>query len=141
MAFLIGPRQVGKTTISKKAKSLTHHFVYLNWDYEADQQLILAGHQAIADRFHLFLAHQDAPIIVFDEIHKYPHWRNFLKGLYDKHEGVKWIVTGSAKLDVFRQGGDSLMGRYFPYHVHPMSVRECVDTSMKTTEISPPQKI
>jgi hypothetical protein len=66
--------------------------------------------------------------VVFDELHKYPHWKNSLKGLYDQvGEQVRIIVTGSARLDLYKKGGDSLLGRYIPYRLHPFSVAERPD--------------
>lgn len=67
------------------------------------------------------------PVIVFDELHKHARWKQFLKGFFDTYEDVaRVVVTGSARMDVFRRGGDSLMGRYFLYRMHPLSVGECV---------------
>ncbi len=142
MLFLTGPRQVGKTTIAKQAQSLTDNFAYLNWDYETDQQLILQGPEHIQEAFKLNQAYTQAPILMFDEIHKFPQWRNYLKGYYDKHQdGMKFIITGSAKLDVYRYSGDSLMGRYFPYRVHPLSVAELLAPKLIEEEIRQPKKI
>lgn len=116
MVFIGGPRQVGKTTLSfeflkpQKAKSLA----YLNWDRSSDKARILKDQ--------LPLNHHT---LVFDEIHKFKNWRNLLKGLYDKyHEDHKIIVTGSARLDYFRKGGDSLLGRYRYFRLHPFSITE-----------------
>ena len=142
MLFLAGPRQVGKTTISKTAKMLTQVFVYLNWDYEEDQQLILRGPEAILTKYHLNKPLQKKAIITFDEIHKYKKWRNYLKGFYDKHnERFHFVITGSSKLDVYRSAGDSLMGRYFPYRVHPLSVAELLDLELRDEEIQEPNEL
>ncbi|MFT3742186.1 MAG: ATP-binding protein [Gammaproteobacteria bacterium] len=142
MVFLAGPRQVGKTTISKTAAALTQELVYLNWDYEEDQTLILEGPEAILARYHLLAPQAEKPILIFDEIHKLKRWRNYLKGFYDKHaELMHFIVTGSSKLDVYRRAGDSLMGRYFPYRVHPLSVAELIRTTVSDTEIQLPQQL
>lgn len=138
MVFLAGPRQVGKTTVSKTASELTDQFVYLNWDYLEDQQLIVQGPQAIVNKFGLDSARARKAIVTLDEIHKYKPWRNYVKGFYDKYcETVRFIVTGSAKLDVYRTTGDSLMGRYFPYRVHPLSVAELLHSTLYETEIRP----
>jgi hypothetical protein len=73
------------------------------------------------------LLRNQQPIIVFDEIHKYAKWKNFLKGFFDNYnEKIKIIVTGSARLDVYRAGGDSLMGRYLSYVICPLSVGELI---------------
>ncbi|MBS0350169.1 MAG: ATP-binding protein [Proteobacteria bacterium] len=142
MVFLAGPRQVGKTTISRTAASLTQQLIYLNWDYEEDQQLILAGPQAILNHYHLLVPQALRPILIFDEIHKLKRWRNYLKGFYDKYtELMHFIVTGSAKLDIYRRSGDSLMGRYFPYRVHPLSVAELKRTIPADGDIQLPQPL
>jgi len=113
MAFITGPRQVGKTTTCRELGT-----VYLDWDNEDHRTLILGGPGAVA-------AHSGAdqlsvsPIrIVFDELHKYPRWKQFLKGFFDTYEErFRIMVTGSSRLDVYRKGGDSLMGRYFLYRM------------------------
>ncbi|GIL18838.1 MAG: ATPase [Oligoflexia bacterium] len=114
--FIGGPRQVGKTTLSLeflKPKSVKNP-AYLNWDRSTDKSLILKDE--------LPLQH---PVLVLDEIHKYRHWRNLVKGLYDKHkEDTQFLVTGSARLDYFRKGGDSLLGRYRYFRLHPFSLME-----------------
>lgn len=110
MVLLAGPRQVGKTTL---AKSIESKYEYLNWDIDEDRSRILAKE------------YQKAPLWVFDEIHKYKNWRNYLKGLYDKlGQKQKLLVTGSAKLDVLRKGGDSLQGRYHFLRLMPLTCKE-----------------
>ena len=65
------------------------------------------------------------PVIVFDELHKYNRWKLFLKGFFDTYEDrCRVVLAGSTRLDVYQRGGDSLMGRYFPYRMHPLSVGE-----------------
>jgi predicted AAA+ superfamily ATPase len=62
---------------------------------------------------------------LLDEIHKFKQWRNFIKGLYDKKKSrVAFLITGSARLDYYRKGGDSLQGRYHYYRLHPFSLYE-----------------
>lgn len=142
MVFLAGPRQVGKTTISKTAAALTQQLIYLNWDYDQDQLLIQEGAQAILDRYHLLTPQKSKPILIFDEIHKLKRWRNYLKGFYDKYADlIRFIVTGSSKLDIYRHAGDSLMGRYFPYRVHPLSVNELMRPAISDQEIQVPRQL
>lgn len=142
MIFLSGPRQVGKTTASKNTADLTQDFIYLNWDNENHRQIILKGPTAIAEFANIHRLTETKPIIAFDEIHKRPDWKNFLKGFYDVYEkDARIIVTGSARLDVYKQGGDSLMGRYFSYRMHPLSIAECCRTNSTSAEISPPSEI
>jgi hypothetical protein len=116
MVFVGGARQVGKTCLARYlADSYYKNSEYLNWDVREDRKNILQS------RFK-----GDAEIVLFDEIHKYKDWKNYLKGQFDKHRGhFKILVTGSARLDVYRRGGDSLMGRYFYYRLHPFSLAEC----------------
>ncbi|MCO5113701.1 MAG: ATP-binding protein [Bdellovibrionaceae bacterium] len=116
MVFIGGPRQVGKTTLSLAfvSPSTVKNKSYLNWDDTLDKSLILKNQLPLQEK-----------ILIFDEIHKYRKWRNLLKGLYDKHkEDHRFIVTGSAKLDYFRKGGDSLLGRYRYFRLHPFSALE-----------------
>lgn len=143
MTFLAGPRQVGKTTIAKAAKRLTHRFYYLNWDNQNDRKLILEGPEAIAEKYDLEQSSTKSPLIVFDEVHKYAHWKTFLKGFFDTYrDHVKIIVTGSTRLDVYKHGGDSMMGRYFLYRIHPLSVAELLRTGFDEDKlISGPKNI
>ena len=128
MAFLMGPRQVGKTTTARRLGELRAESLYLNWDNFDHQARLLAGPQALADELELDRQRDAPPLLILDEIHKYPRWRNFLKGFFDTWgERVDLLVTGSARLHVFHAGGDSLMGRYFGYRMHPLSVAELVD--------------
>jgi len=126
MAFVSGPRQVGKTTVCEGAAD-----VCWNWDNIDDRRLILSGPAAMAGKIGLDQLREFPPIVAFDELHKYPKWRGLLKGFFDSYgKKIKVIVTGSSRLDVFRRGGDSLMGRYLPYRMHPWSVAECLHTDL-----------
>jgi predicted AAA+ superfamily ATPase len=117
MVFIGGPRQVGKTTLSLqffKINKAEKNAGYLNWDNSSDRSKILKDQLPLSEE-----------IIIFDEIHKFRNWRGLIKGLYDKFKSSnKFIVTGSARLDHFRKGGDSLMGRYHYYRLHPLSLNE-----------------
>lgn len=133
MIFLIGPRQAGKTTVSLMAKELTDQFTCLNWDNLDHRKIILGGVNSVAGFAGLDRLTKETPIIVFDEIHKYGKWKTFLKGFFDTYKGkANIIVTGSSRLDVYKKGGDSLMGRYFSYRLHQLSLAELerVDASV-----------
>lgn len=133
MAFLVGPRQVGKTTLSTRGDFSDHR--YFNWDNADHRRSILAGQEAIAQRAGLDRLTDQLPVIAFDELHKFKGWKDFLKGFFDTYgQRCKILVTGSARLDVFKRGGDSLMGRYFLYHVHPFSVAELAQRSRPTED-------
>ena len=139
MIFLMGPRQVGKTTLSHK---LAKGGFYLNWDNPTDRLLILEGPKAIAKQAGLEQLLKSLPVLIFDEIHKFRKWKSFLKGCCDLYEKkAKIIVTGSARLNVFKRGGDSLMGRYLYYRIHPLSVGEIVAPHLIETEIRLPAPI
>lgn len=124
MLFLVGARQVGKTTVSQIIVDNYKESLYLKWDVVKDRQLILTGQNFIENILPSNVLREQKPIIVFDEIHKYKDWKNYLKGFFDLYKNTFNIVTGSARLDVYKAGGDSMMGRYFHYRVHPLSVRE-----------------
>jgi hypothetical protein len=115
MVFLGGPRQVGKTTLALDLLGGDEgHPAYFNWDYAEDKRRLLAGRLPA-----------NQPLLVLDEIHKYRQWRNFVKGLYDKNRSrLSCLVTGSARLDYYRKGGDSLHGRYHYFRLHPLSLYE-----------------
>ena len=127
MLFLTGPRQVGKTTLAHMMQKQHKHTISLNWDIIKDRKLILSGQDFIERIFPLNTLRDEQPLIVFDEIHKYKDWKNYLKGFYDAYKDYYHIlVTGSARLDVYKSSGDSLMGRYFVLRIYPLSLRECM---------------
>ncbi|HEX2579412.1 MAG TPA: AAA family ATPase [Rhabdochlamydiaceae bacterium] len=139
MVFLMGPRQVGKTTLSHQ--SAADHS-YFSWDNPADRALFIAGPNALAKQAGLEEIRSDTPVLIFDEIHKFGKWKLFLKGFFDVYEKkTKLIVTGSARLNIYKKGGDSLMGRYFYYRIHPLSVAEIAAPILIDEEIRPPSPI
>lgn len=145
MVFVMGPRQSGKTTVAQQLINQNKFAKYFSWDNTHDRDLILQGTDAIARESGIANTLIDEPpILCFDEIHKYAHWRDLLKGLYDSYpEKARIMAMGSANLDVFSRGGDSLMGRYFPFHFHPLSVAELTQESFPTSDsnLMEPKKI
>ena len=118
MVMLTGPRQVGKTWLAKALMSGFRNPQYLNYDHFDDARIIGAHSWAIG-----------ADMLVLDEIHKMPGWKRFIKGLYDTRPGDQaLLITGSSRLDTFRQSGESLAGRYFRFRLNPISVRELQDS-------------
>ncbi len=121
MVFIVGPRQVGKTWL---AHTIAKHFsktVYLNYDNISDRESIKENNWP-----------SDTDLVILDELHKMPEWKNHLKGLYDtKLDNLKILVTGSARLDTFRQAGDSLVGRFFAHHLLPFSLKEIDGTKFE----------
>lgn len=139
MALVSGPRQVGKTTTCRN-----HSETYTNWDNIDDREGILAGPASLVEKLGLNRLSGTIPTTLFDELHKYPRWKTFLKGFFDSYgDRVRIIVTGSGRMDIFRRGGDSLMGRYFSYRMHPFSVAETIDQSLPDAElvIRPPKRV
>lgn len=139
MVFLVGPRQAGKTTAARMAGEHFKNYYYLNWDNLDHRRVILGGVENTAGFAGLDRLSDDMPLIVFDEIHKYGKWKIFLKGFFDTYkEKVKIIVTGSSRLDIYKKGGDSLMGRYFTYRLHQLSQGEVISPDMFDGEIRGP---
>lgn len=135
MAFIVGPRQVGKTTLAthllEETSPGTAEGAYFNWDVASVRKRILKNPEN-------FWKPEQGPAprrIVLDEIHKYPRWKRFLKGFFDANRGkVEPVITGSGRLDVYQKGGDSLFGRYHLHHLMPFSVAEL---SRKSDDLSP----
>ena len=139
MVFLIGPRQAGKTTVSLMEKEYFGKLAYLNWDNLDHRKVILKGVGSVAVFAGLDKLAAEVPLVIFDEIHKYGKWKIFLKGFFDTYKGkANIIVTGSSRLDAYRKGGDSLMGRYFSYRLHQLSLAELGRTDLPGKEIGNP---
>ncbi|MBM3191589.1 MAG: ATP-binding protein [Chlamydiae bacterium] len=142
MAFLMGPRQVGKTTLASSVVESSSSNFYFNWDRTDHRLLFIEGPEAIARQAGLMELRKDKPILIFDEIHKFNRWKLFLKGFFDSYEKLtKVIVTGSARLNIYKKIGDSLMGRYFYYRIHPLSVAEIISPQLIDGEIRLPKEI
>jgi len=122
MVFVSGPRQVGKTWLAKEMMTHYKRPLYLNYDVKQDQQIIME--QGWFD---------DVDLLIFDELHKMPQWKHYLKGIYDaRPDNMHILVTGSARLDTYRQAGDSLAGRYFIHHLLPLSLVELQNTPFQS---------
>ncbi len=119
MVFLTGPRQVGKTFLSKQLMQEFKEPIYLNFDDIEDAKIIRNKQWPLS-----------ADLVVLDELHKLDGWKRFIKGVYDtRPEHQSFLITGSARLDTFRQSGDSLAGRYFHYRLNPISLKEAANLS------------
>jgi predicted AAA+ superfamily ATPase len=127
MVFVAGPRQAGKTTLAKIIASDFPNNQYWSWDIPGDRAAFLQN-----PTFFEGIQRRDAstPLIIFDEIHKYRDWKNYLKGVYDGyHERYQFLVTGSGRLDIYQKGGDSLAGRYLMFHLWPFTIAELAEAN------------
>ncbi|MCF7820707.1 MAG: ATP-binding protein [Candidatus Pacebacteria bacterium] len=119
MVFIVGPRQVGKTWLAKEIAKKHENSVYLNYDNLEDKEIIEKKQWPV-----------ETELLILDEIHKKKDWKNYLKGLFDtKSSNLKILVTGSARLETFRQSGDSLAGRFFVHRLMPFSLSEIKQVS------------
>ncbi len=111
IVLLSGPRQVGKTTLSMQ---LEKSYEYLNYDATSDRQIIRAEEW-----------NRDTRLVIFDELHKMKNWKSWIKGIYDTEgNSPPILITGSARLETYKKGGESLAGRFFSYRLHPLTVKE-----------------
>jgi predicted AAA+ superfamily ATPase len=114
LVLLVGPRQTGKTWLAKDIAKSFPHSLYLNYDQIMDRKIML-------DQSWL----PTTDLLILDELHKMPDWKNYLKGVFDtKPNSMRILVTGSARLDIYDNIGDSLAGRYFRHRLLPFSLAE-----------------
>lgn len=122
MIFLAGPRQAGKTTFAKMVAEKFPSREYINWDQLEDRARVLKDPYFFRE---VERVGDEKPLIILDEIHKYRHWKNYLKGIYDEfHQDFLFLVSGSGRLDLYQRGGDSLAGRYLLFHLWPLTMAE-----------------
>jgi len=137
MIFLSGPRQVGKTTFAQKIAEGFKNNLYFNWDIISQKRLLIQEPTFFEN---INRKDESIPLVIFDEIHKYSKWKNYLKGIYDEFAGdYKFLVSGSGRFDLYKKGGDSLAGRYFQLHLFPLTVAELSNKrkSFKDFAVSP----
>ena len=122
MIFIAGPRQSGKTTLAFDISKSFSNNLYFNWDNMEDKGRIIKKPYFFSE---LVRNDDSMPLVIFDEIHKYNEWKNYLKGVYDQfHKDFKFLVSGSGRLDIYQKGGDSLAGRYYLFHLFPFTISE-----------------
>ena len=122
MVFIAGPRQTGKTTFSKMLAAEFTNSLYFNWDIIENKKQLIKNPYFYEE---VYKEDNSKPLIIFDELHKYEHWKNYLKGVYDRDkDNYKFIVSGSGRLDIRQKGGDSLAGRYLLFYLWPFTLAE-----------------
>jgi predicted AAA+ superfamily ATPase len=128
MSFISGPRQIGKTTLSKlflkKIKQINN---YYNWDSFTVKKKYIENPIFFIENLPPLNTLKQKQWIVFDEIHKDKKWKNILKSYYDEFKDFfNFIICGSARLDIFRKSGESLLGRYFIFRMFPLGPNDVV---------------
>ncbi|MGA1824962.1 MAG: ATP-binding protein [bacterium] len=122
MVFITGPRQSGKTTFTEIIAKDYANSLYFNWDIIDNKSKLIQNPSFYED---VYRKDDSLPLIILDEIHKYKEWKNYLKSVYDRDsKNFKFIVSGSGRLDIYQKGGDSLAGRYFLFHLFPLTLAE-----------------
>lgn len=128
MVFMAGPRQAGKTTFTQMLARGFSNSLYFNWDI-LDEKRKLIEHPVFYEEVHR--KDNSVPLIIFDELHKYSDWKNYLKSVYDRDKGnYQFLVSGSGRLDMYQKGGDSLAGRYFIFHLWPFTLAELAGNNL-----------
>ncbi len=143
ISLLSGPRQIGKTTLSKLfLKSQNQQANYFNWDSYTVKRKFANNPLFFIEDLPDLSNVADKQFIVFDELHKHVRWKNILKSYYDEfNEQIQFIVCGSAKLDTFRKSGESLIGRYFMFKMFPLGPKDIVEgENFKIEEQWSPEK-
>ena len=140
MVFIAGPRQAGKTTFTQILAEDFNNSLYFNWDI-FDEKRKLIENPFFYEEVHR--KDNSLPLIIFDELHKYSNWKNYLKSVYDRDKGnYKFIVSGSGRLDMYQKGGDSLAGRYFIFYLWPFTLAELAGNNLSFKQfLSNPIKV
>lgn len=124
MVMLAGPRQAGKTTFARDIVAKDYlDTIYFNWDLAADKRKLIKDPVFFSKE--PLSNSSSRPLVILDEIHKYRHWKNYLKGVYDQFsKEYQFLVTGSGRLEFSRKAGDSLAGRFLKFHIFPLTLAE-----------------
>lgn len=118
-----GARGVGKTTLLlqyiKKNLPLNHQTLYISLDdiWFSENSLV-----SLADDF----VKQGGQYLLIDEVHKYPNWAQEIKNIYDDHNSLKVVFTGSSLLEILNARAD-LSRRAIVYTMQGLSFREYID--------------
>jgi predicted AAA+ superfamily ATPase len=132
MVFIAGPRQAGKTTFTQMLAENFTNSIYFNWDVIENKNQLISN-----PYFYENVNRQDTslPLVIFDELHKYSNWKNYIKGIYDRDKNnYKFIVSGSGRLDLYQRSGDSLAGRYLLFYLWPFTLAELAENNLQFNE-------
>ena len=129
MTVLVGPRQIGKTTLLKLLqkdleKSGTQTF-FLNLDYEPDMRYVTSQQNLLA-KIELEFGNRQGYVFI-DEIQRKENAGVFLKGIYDLGLPYKFIVSGSGSLELKEKIQESLAGRKRLFEIYPVSFEEFIN--------------
>ncbi|MBW2590542.1 MAG: ATP-binding protein [Deltaproteobacteria bacterium] len=134
MVFIAGPRQAGKTTLTQILAEDFTNSLYFNWDILEEKRKLIENPSFYEE---LHRNDNSVPLIIFDELHKYSNWKNYLKNVYDRDKNnYNFIVSGSGRLDTYQKGGDSLAGRYFIFHLWPLTIAELAGNNLSFEQFS-----
>ncbi len=132
MIFLAGPRQSGKTTLTKTISENFNNSLYFNWDILSNKKIIIKNPTFFEN---INRTDDSTPLIILDEIHKYKDWKNYLKGVYDEfHLDYKFLISGSGRLNIYQKSGDSLAGRYLLFNLFPFTISELSDNKRRFSD-------
>ncbi len=132
MAFISGPRQVGKTTLSNQLSEGYDQKKYITWDDQRIRKQWASNPSHFTNEFNK----KEKSVIIVDEIHKSKLWKTQLKGLWDQRiQNLDIIVTGSAQLNVLKKAGDSLVGRFYHFNLHPLTVGELLGKTVEPEQL------
>ena len=128
MVFIAGPRLAGKITFTQILAENFNNSLYFNWDILDEKRKLVEN-----PSFYEEVQRRDnsIPLIIFDELHKYSNWKNYLKSVYDRDSAnYKFVVSGSGRLDMYQKGGDSLAGRYLMFYLWPFTLAELAGNNL-----------
>lgn len=142
MIILAGPKAIGKTALCKEVMSNRKSVLNLNWSNLRDRELILAGPEKLYDKIQAPKLVDQLPVIILNDLYLHKDWKNLLKGYYDVlSDRCRFIITVSEKVDTYHSRQDSMMGRYFSYTIHPLTIAELCQRNDFSSEYVLPRKI
>lgn len=117
---LIGPRQVGKTTLALEIAE-ARPSIYLDLESDADRAKLTEPE--------LYLSEHEDKLVILDEVHRLPNLFQILRGLIDSgrrkgRRAGRFLLLGSASIDLLRQSGESLAGRISYLEMYPLDALE-----------------